>query len=77
MRKILEILNDLRPEFDFTKSNSFIDDGFLDSFDIISIVDELEEEYGIKIDGLEIVPENFQSVNSIFELVKKCGGNIE
>lgn len=75
--EILDILTELRPEFDFTDSEDFIMDGMLDSFDIISMISMLEEKYEIKIDGLDIVPENFTSIDSIEELVKKSGGNIE
>ena len=71
---ILKILNELRPEFDFTDSEDFVMDGLLDSFDIISLVSELEENYGCKIDGLDIIPENFSSVDAIISLVKKSGG---
>ncbi len=76
MNEILAMLTELRPEFDFTDSEDFVMDGLLDSFDIISLVSMLEEKHGIKIDGLDIVPENFASVNSIMALIKKSGGNI-
>lgn len=76
MEAIYDILKDLRPEFDFTDSDDFIEDGYLDSFDIISLVSELEEKYSVKIDGLDIIPENFGSVNAIAELIKKSGGEI-
>lgn len=69
--KIIEILSGLRPEFDFTQSSDFIEDGYLDSFDVVSLVSELEENFGILIDGEEIVPENFASVKSIETLVNK------
>ena len=69
--EILAMLNELRPEFDFTDSDDFVMDGLLDSFDIISLVSMLEEKYGIKVDGLDIVPENFSSLNAIAALVKK------
>ncbi len=72
--QIFEMLNELRPEFDFTDSDDFVMDGLLDSFDIISLVSMLEEKYGCKIDGLDIVPENFSSIDSILALVKKSGG---
>ena len=71
--EILNMLKELRPEFDFTKSQDFISDGFLDSFDIVSLSNMLEEKYGISIDGLDIVPENYSSVNAIAALVKKSG----
>lgn len=72
--QILAMLNELRPEFDFLDSEDFVMDGLLDSFDIISLVSMLEEEYAIKIDGMEIVPENFSSIAAINALVKKSGG---
>ena len=77
MEKIINILNDLRPEFDFTTSKDFIADGYLDSFDIVSLVSALEENYGILIDALDILPENFCSVDAIAEVVKKNGGKVE
>lgn len=74
MDKILQILADLRPEFDFTSSRNFIDDGYLDSFDVVALVSELEEVFDILIDGMDILPENFFSLESIAGLVKKSGG---
>lgn len=74
MEKIASFLTELRPEFSFEESENFIDDGLLDSFDIISLISMIEEEYGIKIDGLDIVPENFDSVKSIASLIQKAGG---
>ena len=62
-------------DVEFEKETKLIDDGILDSFDIVSLVSILEETYKIKIDGLDIVPENFSSIKGIAELVKKSGGN--
>ena len=76
MDEIYEILEELRPEFDFRKSENFVDDGFLDSFDIVSIISMFEEKYGINIDGLDILPENFETAAAIAALIKKSGGNI-
>ena len=72
--QIMAMLNELRPEFDFTDSVDFVMDGLLDSFDIISLVSMLEEKYGCKVDGLDILPENFSSVDTVIALVKKSGG---
>lgn len=71
--KIIEILTELRPEFDFTEDVNFIEEGMLDSFDVVSLVDELEEQFGIKIDGVDILPENFSTIDSIVALLKKSG----
>lgn len=76
MQEIYDILKELRPEFDFMESEDFVEDGFLDSFDIITLVSTLEEKYEIKVDGLDVVPENFCSAEAIANLVKKSGGKI-
>lgn len=75
MDKILDILANIRPEFDFKASENYIEEGLLDSFDMVTLVSDLEAEFGIIIDGLDIVPENFADVNTIMATVKKNGGN--
>ena len=72
-KKILDFLTEIRPEFDFSASSNFIEEGMLDSFDIVSLVASLDEEFGISIDGIEILPENFSNVDSIFQLLIKNG----
>jgi acyl carrier protein len=76
MEKIYELLNNLRPELDYRDSQNFIEDGMLDSFDVVALVTDLEEAYDIKIDGLDIVPDNFVTVQSIADLIRKNGGEI-
>ena len=75
MEKIYEILENLRPEFDFRSSSDYIADGLLDSFDIVSLVSELEDAYSVLIDALDIIPENFINVQAIAQLVYKNGGD--
>ncbi len=70
-QQIIDILTQLRPEFDFKQDVDFIEEGMLDSFDIVSLVDSIEEEMGIAIPGDEILPENFSSVNAIESLLKR------
>lgn len=72
-KKILDFLTEIRPEFDFAASSNFIEEGMLDSFDIVSLVASLDEEFGISIDGTEILPENFSNVDSIYQLLIKNG----
>ena len=73
--KIIGILTELRPEFDFSEDGlNFIEEGMLDSFDVVSLVASLDQEFGIKINGVDILPENFSTVESIIELVTKNGG---
>lgn len=76
MEKIFEMLEEIKPEHDFRTSEDFIEDGMLDSFDIITLISMLEEEFDIVVDGLDVVPENFNSVEAIVGLVEKSGGKI-
>ena len=71
--KVLEILSNIRPEFDFTEDVNFIEEGMLDSFDVVTLVSDLDTTFGISIYGIDIVPENFSSVYSIINLLKKNG----
>jgi acyl carrier protein len=73
MKPIVEILKEIRPEFDFTTSNDFMADGMLDSFDMVTLVSTLDKTYGISIQGTEIVPENFMNLQTIETLVRKYG----
>ena len=70
---IVKILSEIRPEFDFSQDVNFIEEGMLDSFDIVNLVTTLDETFGISIDGVDIVPENFSSIDSILELLSKKG----
>ncbi len=73
MKSVAEILKEIRPEFDFTASRDFIADGMLDSFDVVTLVATLDKNYGISIPGTDIVPENFQNLQTIETLLRKCG----
>ena len=70
--KIIEILTELRPEFDFAQEGvNFIEEGMLDSFDVVNLVNDLDATYGISIDGEDIVPENFATIDAIEQLLRK------
>lgn len=73
-KKILEMLAELRPEFDYENSSNFVEDGLLDSFDIVSLTTMLEEYFKVTIDGMSIVPENYVSVDAILALIKSSKG---
>ena len=62
MEKLLEILKGIRPDVDFENETSLIDDGVLDSFDVVSIISELDDEFGVQVKINELDPENFNSV---------------
>ncbi|PIF59323.1 phosphopantetheine-binding protein [Flavobacterium sp. 2] len=70
--KIISILNDIRPEFDFNEPvDNFIEAGMLDSFDLVTLVTSLDETFNISIDGVDILPENFSNIDSISNLLSK------
>jgi len=69
--EILASLKQLRPEVDYSASNDFVADGLLDSLDIVSLVTDLEKTFWIQIDGIEILPENFENVAAIASLVRR------
>ena len=72
--QIIKILTELRPEFDFTQEGvNFIEEGMLDSFDMVNLVNDLDSTFGISIDGVDILPENFGTVDDIEQLLKKNG----
>ncbi|MBQ0027603.1 MAG: acyl carrier protein [Lachnospiraceae bacterium] len=71
MEQLLEILEGVRPDLDFDLENALVDDGILDSFDIITIVGEINEAYNIEIDVVDLLPENFNSAEAIYDLIKK------
>jgi len=73
---IAEILKEIRPEFDFTASSDFIADGMLDSFDMMTLVSALDKQYGVSIDGTDIVPENFKNLQTIETLLRKSGARL-
>lgn len=69
MDKLLEILKQIRDDIDFESEDALIDDGLLDSFDIVSIVSELTMEYDIDISIDDMSPENFNSAEKIYEMI--------
>ncbi len=71
MNELLEILKSVREDVDFENEEKLIDDSVLDSFDIIAIVSELNDHYGIEITADDLLPENFNSASAILKLVNR------
>ena len=67
----MNILEELKPDVDFETCTTLIDDGYLDSFDILSIVSELNEAFDIEITPRDIVPENFNSAKALMDMVNR------
>lgn len=71
MEKLIEILSDLHPDVDFATATDLIDDGVLDSLDIVSLVSLIDSEFGVTIPAEEIIPENFNSAADLFALITR------
>ena len=71
MKEIIRILDDIKQGIDYENEKSLVDDGLLDSFDIVMLIGELEDEYDVKINVIDIVPENFNSVQAIYKLIER------
>ena len=71
MQELLEILQDLHPDVDFETCDTLIDDSILDSFDIVTIIAEVNEEFDVVIPAEEIVPENFNSAEALYALIER------
>lgn len=70
MEKLLELLKGVRPDVDFENETALIDDGILDSFDVVSIISEIDDVFGVQIRITELDPENFNSAEAIWNLVQ-------
>jgi len=73
MKPVADILQEIRPEFDFSTSVDYVGDGLLDSFDMLLLVASLEKHYAISIPGIDIVPENFVNRGAIQSLLRTHG----
>ena len=74
MEELMEVLSALKPEIDFTKETELIDEGLLESFDVITLIAELEDQFDVEIPAEEIVPENFNSAAALWEMVCRLKG---
>lgn len=71
MDTLLEILTELHPDVDFDTHQTLIDDQVIDSFDIITLVAEVNDRIGVAIPAEELIPENFNSYASLKVLVDR------
>ena len=71
MDKLMRILSELSSDIDFETENALIDGGMLDSFDIVTLVAEIDDAFGIEIPAEALIPENFNSAKAIFALIQQ------
>ena len=71
MEQLIEILNELHGDVDFLTAEGLIDDGILDSLDMVTLVTEINDKFDVSIPAEEIIPENFNSAKALFELIER------
>ncbi len=71
MEELLEVLKRALPRVDWTTSRPLVDDGIIDSMDVVSVISEITDAYDIEIPSEEMEPENFNSVAAIYEMIKR------
>lgn len=74
MKKLINILTEIDDSIEWEKENGLIDDGLLDSFGVISLISELEDEFAINIEAADMVPENFNSVEAMYKMILRLQG---
>lgn len=68
---LLEMLRDLHPDVDFDSCTDLIDGKILDSFDIVSLIAQIQEEFDVTVAAQEITPENFNSASALYALIER------
>ncbi len=71
MEELMEILKELHPEADFEQCSTLVDDKILDSFDIVSIIAEIADQFDVTISAEHIIPENFNSAQALYSLIQR------
>lgn len=71
MEELLRIMSEVRPDIDFETATTLIDDNMIDSLNIISIVTEVNDFFGIEINVNDLLPENFNSAKALYELITR------
>ncbi len=71
MDELMKILEDMRPDVDFSKEKSLITGGVIDSFDVVALVGELADAFDIEIGPEYLIPENFNSAEAMWAMIQK------
>ena len=75
MDQLMDILTEVNSDVDYETCDTLVDDGILDSFDIVSIVGELNDTFDIEITPVDIVPENFNTAEAMWEMIQRLSDN--
>lgn len=71
MEELLKLLEGVRPDVDFETETELIDDGILDSMDVVSIISEIDDVFNVQIRITELDPDNFNSAKAMWDLIQK------
>ena len=71
MEQLIEIMQSLHPDVDFETYEGLVDDGILDSLDIVTLITDINDAFDVSIPAEEILPENFNSVAALWELIER------
>lgn len=75
METLMEILMEMDPDIDYEHEDKLIDDHILDSFGVITLVSEIEDAFDVRIEAAEMVPENFNSVQAMWQMITRLKEN--
>lgn len=68
--QIVNILKEIKPTKDLSNETAIVEEGFLDSFELMSLIASLQDTFGVEIDVMDIVPENFNSVDAMAAMIE-------
>lgn len=71
MEQLIEILQNLHPDIDFETYEGLVDDGILDSLDIVTLITDINDAFDVSIPAEEILPENFNSAEALWDLIER------
>lgn len=71
MEKLIEILKELHGDVDYNECETLVEDGILNSLDIVAIITEIDDKFDVRIPAEEILPENFNSAKALWELIER------
>lgn len=74
MEKLYAMLEEIRPDVDFRSVNALVSDGYIDSFDIVTIIASIEDGFSVEIPVDSMLPENFDSVEAMMKLINAAKG---
>ena len=75
MKKLMEILMELDDSIDWENETALIVERILDSFGVISLISELEEQFDIEIEASEIIPQNLNSADAMWKMIQRLQEN--